>query len=105
MVRLMLGSKPLTALAATNSTTVSSLQVSRAAGIIPERANSMEGWLDLINGAGLQLMTAPANITTATTTSQFLIDQQRFMRMSQNFTMGDTGIPIDGNVKIGGLVV
>ena len=32
-----------------------------------------------------------------------LIDQQRFMRMGQNWTMGDTGITIEGNVKIGGL--
>ena len=63
----------------------------------------MEGWLDLVNGAGLQLMTAPPNNATMTTVSQFLLDQQRFMRMGQNWTMGDTGIPIDGNVKIGGL--
>ena len=100
---LMLGSKPSVALAATNSTTTSSLQINRSAGIIPQRANSMEGWLDLTNGAGLQLMTAPPNNATMTTVSQFLIDQQRFMRIGQNFTMGDTGIPIDGNVKIGGL--
>ena len=100
---LILGSKPTVALAATNSTTTSALQITRSAGVIPQRANSMEGWLDLTNGAGLQLMTAPSNATTATTTSQFLIDQQRFMRMSQNWTMGDTGIAIDGNVKIGGL--
>ena len=99
----MLGSKPSVALAATNSTTTSSLQINRSAGIIPQRANSMEGWLDLTNGAGLQLMTAPSNAATMTTVSQFLIDQQRFMRIGQNFTMGDTGIPIDGNVKIGGL--
>ena len=101
---LILGSKPSTALAATNSTTNSSLQINRAAGVIPQRANSMEGWLDLVNGAGLQLMTAPAAAAATTTTlSNFLIDQQRFMRMGQNWTMGDTGITIDGNVKIGGL--
>ena len=100
---LILGSKPTTALAATNSTTSSSLQITRSAGIIPQRANSMEGWLDLTNGAGLQLMTAPPNNATITTLSQFLIDQQRFMRVSQNFTMGDTGIAIDGNVKIDAL--
>lgn len=100
---LILGSKPSVALTATNSTTTSSLQISRTAGIIPQRANSMEGWLDLVNGAGLQLMTAPPNSATMTTVSQFLIDQQRFMRVSQNFTMGDTGIAIDGNVKIDGL--
>ena len=100
---LILGSKPTIALAATNSTTSSSLQITRSAGIIPQRANSMEGWLDLTNGAGLQLMTAPPNNATITTLSQFLIDQQRFMRVSQNFTMGDTGIAIDGNVKIDAL--
>ena len=100
---LILGSKPSTALAATNSTTSSSLQITRSAGIIPQRANSMEGWLDLTNGAGLQLMTAPPNSATISTLSQFLIDQQRFMRVSQNFTMGDTGIAIDGNVKIDAL--
>jgi hypothetical protein len=62
----------------------------------------MEGWLDLVNGAGLQLMTAPAAAAATTTTiPQFLIDQQRFM--GQNWTMGDTRITIDGNVKIGGL--
>ena len=102
---LMLGSKPSVALASTNSTTTSSLQINRSAGIIPQRANSMEGWMDLVNGAGLQLMTAPAaatNTTTLTITS-YLNDQQRFMRIGQNFTMGDTGIAIDGNVKIGGL--
>ena len=101
---LILGSKPSTALAATNSTTNSALQINRAAGVIPQRANSMEGWLDLVNGAGLQLMTAPAAAAATTTTlSNFLIDQQRFMRMGQNWTRGDTGITIDGNVKIGGL--
>jgi hypothetical protein len=100
---LILGSKPSVALAATNSTTTSSLQITRSAGIIPQRANSMEGWLDLTNGAGLQLMTAPPNTANISTVSQFLLDQQRFMRMGQNFTMGDTGIAIDGNVKIGGL--
>ena len=102
---LILGSKPSVALAATNSTTNSSLQITRSAGVIPQRANSMEGWLDLVNGAGLQLMTAPTAATTTTTLtiSQYLNDQQRFMKMGQNFTMGDTGIPIDGNVKIGGL--
>ena len=65
----------------------------------------MEGWLDLVNGAGLQLMTAPAaatNTSTLTITS-YLNDQQRFMRIGQNWTMGDTGITIEGNVKIGGL--
>ena len=100
---LILGSKPSVALAATNSTTTSSLQITRSAGIIPQRANSMEGWLDLTNGAGLQLMAAPPNTANISTVSQFLLDQQRFMRMGQNFTMGDTGIAIDGNVKIGGL--
>jgi len=102
---LILGSRPSVALAATNSTTTSSLQISRSAGVIPQRANSMEGWLDLTNGAGLQLMTAPAYSSTTTTLSitGYLNDQQRFMRMGQNFTMGDTGIPIDGNVRIGGL--
>jgi hypothetical protein len=100
---LILGSRPSVALVATNSTTTSSLQISRTAGIIPQRANSMEGWLDLVNGAGLQLMTAPPNTATAATIAQYLIDQQRFMRVSQNFTMGDTGIAIDGNVKIDAL--
>jgi hypothetical protein len=102
---LILGSKPSVTLTSTNSTTTSSLQVNRSAGIIPQRANSMEGWLDLVNGAGLQLMTAPAaatNTSTLTITS-YLNDQQRFMRIGQNWTMGDTGIPIEGNVKIGGL--
>ena len=102
---LILGSKPSVALAATNSTTTSSLQITRSAGIIPQRANSMEGWLDLTNGAGLQLMTAPPNTANMSTVSQFLLDQQRFMRMGQNFTMGDTGISIDGNVKIGVILV
>ena len=44
-----------------------SLQITRSAGVIPQRANSMEGWLDLVNGAGLQLMTAPTAATTTTT--------------------------------------
>ena len=102
---LILGSRPSVALAATNSTTTSSLQINRSAGIIPQRANSMEGWLDLVNGAGLQLMTAPAASTNTSTLSitSYLNDQQRFMRIGQNWTMGDTGIPIEGNVKIGGL--
>ena len=102
---LILGSKPNVALAATNSTTTSSLQITRSAGVIPQRANSMEGWLDLVNGAGLQLMAAPPMATTTTTLSiaNYLNDQQRFMKIGQNFTMGDTGIPIEGNVKIGGL--
>ncbi len=82
------GSKPSVALAATNSTTTSSsLQITRSAGIILQRANSMEGWLDLTNGAGLQLMTAPPNTANIATVSRFLLDQQRFMRMGQNFTI------------------
>ena len=84
---LILGCKPSTALTATNSTTVSSLQINRSAGVIPQRANSMEGWLDLTNGAGLQLMTAPSNATTATTTSQFLIDQSTFRGLKE-FSFG-----------------
>jgi hypothetical protein len=47
-------------------------------------------------------MTAPPNTANISTVSQFLLDQQRFMQMGQNFTMGDTGIAIDGNVKIRG---
>ena len=100
---LILGSKPSLALACTNSSTISSQQINRSAGVLPQRANSMEGWMDLVNGAGLQLMTAPGNAATTTTMSNFLLDQQRFMRLGQNFTMGDTGITIDGNCKIGGV--
>ncbi len=62
---LILSSKPTVALAATNSTTTSSLQFTRSAGVI--RVNSMEGWLDLVDGTGLQLMAAPP-MTTSTTT-------------------------------------
>jgi len=69
---LILGSKPSVALAATNSTTTSSLQINRSAGVIPQRTNSMEGWLDLTNCAGLQLMTAPPNTAKISTVSQFL---------------------------------
>ena len=96
---LILGSKPSTALAATNTTTNSTLQITRPAAVLPQRMNSMEGWLDLTKNAdGTQLMTVPtpASATTATI-AQYLIDQQRFMRIGQNFTMGDTGIPITGN--------
>ena len=101
---LILGSKPSVALAATNSSTDETLQVNRSAGIIPQRKNSMEGWLDLTNGAGLQLMTVPPSGTCTTVTlSKYLTDVQNFSRMGQNFTLGDTGIRIEGNVKIGGL--
>ncbi len=48
-------------------------------------------------------MTEPPNTANISTFSQFLLDQQRFMRMGQNFTMVDTGIAKNGNVKIGGL--
>ena len=50
-------------------------------------------------------MAAPPMTTTTTTLtiSNYLNDQQRFMRIGQNFTMGDTGIAIDGNVKVGAL--
>ena len=68
---LILDSKPSIALTATNSTTTSSLQINRSAGIIPQRANSMEGWLDLTNGVGLQLMTAPPNTANISKVSQF----------------------------------
>ncbi len=64
---LISGSKPSVALGATNSTTTSSLQITRSAGIIPQRANSMEGWLDLVDSSGLQLMSAPPMTTTTTT--------------------------------------
>ena len=64
---LILGSRPSVSLVATNSTTNSNLQISRTAAIIPQRANSMEGWMDLTNGAGLQLMSAPPNTATAAT--------------------------------------
>ena len=51
-------------------------------------------------------MAAPpmATTTTALSISNYLNDQQGFMRIGQNFTIGDTGIPIEGNVKIGGLI-
>jgi hypothetical protein len=101
---LMLGSKPSVALACTDSSTNESLQINRSAGIIPQRKNSMEGWLDLTNGAGLQLMTVPPSVSATTATlSKYLTDVQTFQRMGQNFTLGDTGIKIDGNVKIGAL--
>ena len=51
---LMLGSKPSVALAAakdlaaTNSATTSNLQILQTAGTIPQRASSMEGWMDLV---------------------------------------------------------
>ncbi len=96
---LILGSKPSTALAATNTTTTSTLQITRPAAVLPQRANSMEGWLDLTkNSDGTQLMAVPPSATSTTgTLSLNLIDQQRFMRICQNFTMGDTGIAIAGN--------
>ena len=96
---LILGSKPSTALAATNTTTTSTLQITRPAAVLPQRANSMEGWLDLTkNSDGTQLMAVPPSATSTTgTLSLYLIDQQRFMRIGQNFTMGDTGIAIAGN--------
>ena len=101
---LILGSKPSIALSATDSSTDESLQITRSAGIIPQRKNSMEGWLDLTNGSGLQLMTVPPSATCTTVTlSKYLTDVQTFMKMGQNFTLGDTGIKIDGNVKIGAL--
>jgi len=101
---LILGAKPSAALTATDSSTDELLQVSRSAGIIPQRKNSMEGWLDLTNGSGLQLMTVPPSASCTTTTlSKYLSDVQTFMRMGQNFTLGDTGIKVDGNVKIGAL--
>ena len=101
---LILGSKPSVALACTDSSTTESAQITRSAGIIPQRKNSMEGWLDLTNGVGLQLMTVPPSATCTTVTlSKYLTDTQTFMRMGQNFTLGDTGISITGNVKVGAL--
>ncbi len=64
---LILGSGPNVALAATNSTTISSLQITRSAGVIPQRSNRMEGWLDLVDSSGLQLMSAPPMATTTAT--------------------------------------
>ncbi len=84
---LILGSKPSTALAATNTTTTSTLQITRPAAVLPQSVNSMEGWLDLTKKAdGTQLMTVPtpASATTAKI-AQYLIDQQRFMRIGQIF--------------------
>ncbi len=46
---LILGSKPNTAFANNNVI----FTKTRSAGAIPLRASSMEGWLDLVNGAGL----------------------------------------------------
>jgi hypothetical protein len=50
-------------------------------------------------------MAAPpiSTITTTLFISNYLNDQQRFMRIVQKLRIGDTRIPIDGNVKIGGL--
>ena len=92
---LILGSKPTIALACTDTNTTDTLQITRSAGIIPQRKNCMEGWLDLTNGTGVQLMTVPpsASCTTATL-SKYLSDVQTFQRMGQNFTLGDTGITI-----------
>jgi hypothetical protein len=58
----------------------------------------MEGWSDLVNGAGLKLMTIPAAATNTTTLkiTSYLKDQQRFMRIGQKFTMGDPGIAMEG---------
>ena len=82
---LILGSKPSTALAATNTTTTSTLQITRPAAVLPQRANSMEGWLDLTkNSDGTQLMAVPPSASSTTgTLSLYLIDQQRFMRIGQ----------------------
>ncbi len=65
----------------------------------------MEGWLDLVNASGAQLMVAPAKITTTTTLTiaNDLNYQQRFMRMGRNWAMEDTGITITGHVKYTGV--
>jgi hypothetical protein len=49
-------------------------------------------------------MTVPPSATSTTATiSKYLTDVQTFKKMGQNFTLGDTGIAIAGNVKIGAL--
>jgi hypothetical protein len=88
---LILGSKPSTALAATNTTTTSTLQITRPAAVLPQRANSMEGWLDLTkNSDGTQLMAVPPSATSTTgTLSLYLIDQPADRPRIENVNFDD----------------